>query len=268
MTSKNMLNSNFGCCVQKHNDENLSYVRYSGEWKKESIPYEQKNSEFLLYQVGVFITAYARMELLQAVYAIWQDDAKNGRRSAIVYMDTDSCKYLYRGGIYEHLFDKLDENIEYMTKSACEYYGFEMDDSLKKLGKWDLETKKYDEKFSRETYTYKTFITLGSKRYLPDGEPTVSGLPKQGFYDFCKIKNLTPEEAFRCGTYFPPEIINKVAMTYTTTNKQYNITNDGETWVTPRHFVHAQNVGFNLDISKSYRQFLEMKHVETGKRGN
>ena len=57
-------------------------------------------------------------------------------------------------------------------------------------------------------------------------------------------------------------------MTYTTTNTEYNITNDGETWVTPRHFVHAQNVGFNLDISKSYRQFLEMKHVETGKRGN
>ena len=57
-------------------------------------------------------------------------------------------------------------------------------------------------------------------------------------------------------------------MTYTTTNKQYNITNDGETWVTPRHFVHAQRVGFNLDIRKSYRQFLEMKHIETGKRGN
>lgn len=268
LKSKNMLNSNFGCCVQKHNDEKLSYVRYSGEWKKEEIPYEQKNSEFLLYQVGVFITAYARMELLQAVYSIWQDDVKNGRSSAIVYMDTDSCKYLYRGGIYEHLFDKLDENIEYMTKEACEYYGFEMDEPLKKLGKWDLETKKYDENVSRETYTYKTFITLGSKRYLHDGEPTVSGLPKQGFYDFCKIKNITPEDAFRCGTYFPPEIINKVAMTYTTTNKQYNITNNGETWVTPRHFVHAQNVGFNLDISKSYRQFLEMKHIETGKRGN
>lgn len=267
LKKKNMLNSNFGCCVQKHNDEILTYVRHTGEWEKESIPYEQKQSEFLLYQVGVWITALARMELLKAVYAIWQYDVAHGLTSGIVYLDTDSCKYLYRGGIYEHLFAKLDSEIEEKTKDACKYYGIEMTEEIKKLGKWDLETEEKDDRGNVIRMTYRSFKTLGSKRYIHNGEPTISGLPVQGFKDFCKIKNVTPEEAFTCGQYFPPEIINKLAMTYTTTNKHFNVTNDGEMFVTPSHYIHAQRVGFKLDISKSYRSFISDIISETGRRG-
>lgn len=268
LKKKNMLNSNFGCCVQKHNDESLTYIRDTGEWEKESIKYEQKQSEFLLYQVGVWITALARMELLKAVYSIWQYDLKHGLASGIVYLDTDSCKYLYRGGIYEHLFAKLDSEIEEKTKDACDYYGIKMTEEIKNLGKWDLETEEKDDSGNVVRMTYRSFKTLGSKRYIHNGEPTISGLPVQGFKDFCKIKNITPEEAFTCGQYFPPEIINKLAMTYTTTNKHFNITNDGETFVTPSHFIHAQRVGFKLDISKSYRTFINDVIYETGRRGN
>ena len=268
LKKKNMLNANFGCCVQKHNDETLTYVRDTGEWKKEAIPYEQKQSEFLLYQVGVWITAIARMELLKAVYAIWQYDVAHGLTSGIVYLDTDSCKYLYRDGIYEHLFAKLDSEIEEKTKDACEYYGIKMTEDIKRLGKWDLETEEKDDSGNVVRMTYRSFKTLGSKRYIHNGEPTISGLPVQGFNDFCKIKKVTPEEAFTCGQYFPPEIINKLAMTYTTTNKRFNITNDGETFVTPSHFIHAQRVGFKLDISKSYRSFINDIISETGRRGS
>lgn len=265
---KNMLNSNFGCCVQKHNDVTLTYIRDTGEWVKEAIPYEQKQSEFLLYQVGVWITALARMELLKAVYAIWQYDLSHDLSSGIVYLDTDSCKYLYRGGIYEHLFAKLDSEIEEKSKDACKYYGIEMTEEIKKLGKWDLESVEKDDCGNVVRKTYQSFKTLGSKRYIHNGEATISGLPVQGFKDFCKIKKISPEEAFTCGQYFPPEIINKLAMTYTTTNKHFNVVNDGETFETPSHFIHAQRVGFKLDISKSYRTFINDIISETGKRGN
>lgn len=267
LKSKNMLNANFGCCVQKHNDETLTYIRETGEWKADPIPYEQKRSEFLLYQVGVFITAYARYELLRAVYAIWQDDLKHGRTSAIVYMDTDSCKYLYRGGIYEHLFDELDADIEKKTIAACEFYKIPLTESLKKIGKWDLETLERDSAGNVSRETYESFITLGSKRYLHDGEPTISGLPVKGFKDYCEKMNVTPEQAFRCGTTFPPDVINKLAMTYTTTDIRHVIENDGETFITPRHYVHAQKVGFDLKISKDYKKFITEIAQETGKRG-
>lgn len=267
LKSKNMLNSNYGCCVQKHNDETLEYIRETGEWKADPIPYEQKRSEFLLYQVGVFITAYARYELLRAVYAIWQDDLKHGRTSAIVYMDTDSCKYLYRNGIYEHLFDELDADIEKKTIAACDFYKILLTESLKKIGKWDLETLKKDDTGNVSRETYDSFITLGSKRYLHDGEPTISGLPVKGFKDYCEKMGATPEQAFRCGTTFPPDIINKLAMTYTTTDVRHVIENDGEMFVTPRHYVHAQKVGFDLKISKDYKKFIAEIAQETGKRG-
>lgn len=262
---KNMLNSNYGCCVQKHNDESLIYNYSTGAWDKEPIEYSEQNSEFLLYQVGVFITTYARYELLRAVYAIWQDDVFNNRKeSAIVYMDTDSCKYRYRGGVYEYIFDKLDRDIITKTVEACDHYGIECTDTIKTLGTWELET--YDKKTG--SHTYKSFITLGSKRYLHDGVPTVSGLPKNGFYNYCKNHNLKPEEAFRCGTYFSEYDINKVAMTYMCAEDQCVVTNDGESFLTPKHFVHAQQVGFKLDISKDYRSFINDIISTTGKRGN
>ena len=267
LKKKNMLNSNFGCCVQKHNDESLEYCRDTGEWIKQPVPYEQKQSEFLLYQVGVWITAYARSELLRSVYEIWQDDLKNGRECAVVYLDTDSCKYLYRDGIYEHIFDKIDKEMEKLTRKSAEYYGFDLDEYILKIGKWDLETLKYDDSGNVSRETYESFKTLGSKRYIHDGEPTISGLPIDGFKNYCKKYNLPPEEVFKCGRVFSPHDINKLAMTYTVTKNQYVISNNGETWLTPTHFVHAQRVGFKLDISKSYRHFINDIIKQTGKRG-
>ena len=263
LKKKNMLNSNFGCCVQKHNDETLTYNYNNGEWLKEPIPYQQKQSEFLLYQVGVWITAYARMELLTAMYEIWQYDLKHNLPSAIVYGDTDSCKYLYRNGIYEHIFDKLDKEIQLKTKKACEYYNLDYD-SLSDIGTWDLETHIK----GSDIYTYDTFITLGSKRYLHNGQPTISGLPIQGFKNYCTKHNLTPEKAFRCGTYFSENDINKICMTYRVNPKQYIISNDGIDYITPHHYVYAQNVGFKLDIGSDYSNFLSEYMELTNLRGD
>lgn len=263
LKSKNMLNSNFGCCVQKHNDCTNIFDFDKMEWIKEEVPYQVGKSEFLLYQVGVWITAYARYELLRAVYAIWKDDIKNKRKeSSIVYMDTDSCKYRFRYGQLEHIFDELDKDIQQKTENACGYYNLDFSE-VKELGTWELESKKGTRQ------TYESFITLGSKRYLTNGKPTISGLPQKGFESYCRNNNLTPEQAFRCGTVFTENDIEKLSMQYLTNQKQHEIyTDTGDVFITPKNYIYAKRVGFKLDISRDYEKFIEHATSQTGKRGN
>ena len=260
--AKGMFNSLYGCCVTKANDEEWTYDNYSNEWKSKKT---FDNSTFLLYQWGVYIAAYARMELVDIVIKIWQDDIKNKRKeSSIVYMDTDSCKYRYRDGALEYIFDDNDKRIIQMTQDACNHYGCDFN-IVGDLGTWDLET--LDKKTG--TKTYKSFITLGAKRYLHDGEPTISGLPKKGFERYCKDNNCTPQEAFKTGTEFTPEQCEKTCMKYFTNRKQFLIKMpNGELFETPKNYIYASNVGFKLDISKDYKKFTMQRLEEVGKRGN
>lgn len=259
--AKGMFNSLYGCCVTKANDEEWTYDNYLKEWKSKKT---FDNSTFLLYQWGVYIAAYARMELVDIVIKIWQDDIKNKRKeSSIVYMDTDSCKYRYRDGALEYIFDENDKRIIKMTEDACTKYECDFN-IVGDLGTWDLET--LDKKTG--TKTYKSFITLGAKRYLHDGEPTISGLPKKGFERYCKDNNCTPQEAFKTGTEFTPDQCEKTCMKYFTNRKQFLITMpNGEVFETPKNYIYASNVGFKLDISKDYKKFTMQRLAEVGKRG-
>lgn len=109
---------------------------------------------------------------------------------------------------------------------------------------------------------------MGSKRYLHNGEPTISGLPKQGFYNYCKIHNVTPQEAFTCGTVFKPNEINKTAMQYFNNQSQHIIENDGQKFVTPKNFIYALPVGFKLDVGKEYKSFILKYVMQTAQRGD
>ena len=264
MKNKNMLNSTYGLCVQKHNDTEVIFNFEKMEWEENDLEYKQGKSEFLAYQWGVWVTAYARYELNRAVYGVWQNDLKNNMSDdSIVYMDTDSCKYRYRNGLHEHIFTELDNDIKEKTIKACEYYNIDYNDIIE-IGTWDLET--YDKKTKKTTYD--SFITLGSKRYLHNGEPTISGLPKQGFFNYCKIHNVTPQEAFTCGTVFPPNEINKTAMQYFNNQKQHIIENAGQAFITPKNFIFALPVGFKLDVGKEYKSFILKYAMQTAERGN
>ena len=255
---KNMLNSNFGCCVQKHNDLNITLK--NDEWKKESIAYKQNNSEFLLYQWGVWITAWSRYELLMTAKKLIDDGG------TVIYMDTDSIKYLYDNGKHEHIFIKENDRYYIENTRAINYYDIRKSLHEKKiirnLGNWELETDKQPGK------VYGEFCTLGSKRYISDGKPTISGLPIQGFYNYCKTKNIKPIDAFKSGTEFSPELINKLAMTYVLQGEQFKIYDDnGDPFITPKHFIHAKNVGFKLKLSEDYENFVQMVQNKTAMRG-
>ena len=261
LKKKNMLNSNFGCCVQKHND--CENVFENGEWKENPVPYREGVSEFLAYQWGVYITAWSRYELLMTAKKIMD----NG--GTVVYMDTDSIKYFYENGKYEWIFETVNDIYDKNNLLAIQYYtkkGLKLDYSQKNivrnLGKWENETA------DKPGKVYNEFITLGSKRYLSDGKPTISGLPIEGFKRFCKKRHINPIDAFYSGNIFPAEDIGKTAMTYIHDAKEYTIHNNGETWTTPRHLVHAQQVPFELKITEEYEKFINYVNSLTAKRGD
>ena len=173
---KEMLNALFGMCVTDIVHSNFIYYPENSKngnmWEEETpadiceslLKYAENKKSFLLYQTGVYITAYARKDLIDTIANICDmaDDTINGKPfDDIVYYDTDSLKVLH-GEKYKIIFDSFNQaNIEAMKK-VCKYHHFKYDLIAPKdkkgneriLGIFDIE----------EPYLY--FKTLGAKRYI------------------------------------------------------------------------------------------------------
>lgn len=127
-----------------------------GEWMKESVDIEDGLNKyvnganlFLAYQWGVWVTAWARWELLHTVADIGDD---------VVYCDTDSIKCL---GHHDDIIAKHNERIKRENSKLSHYYNIPdeyfnpktIKGKTKTLGIWDKEE------------SLKFFKTLGAKRY-------------------------------------------------------------------------------------------------------
>lgn len=165
----------------------------------------------LAYQWGVWVTAYARRELMQAV--LFCDAVE-------VYHDTDSVKLLHWRD-YKYYFDFQNTVMDEKLKKMCEHYDidFERTRPLKPngksapLGHWDFEG------------IYTKFKTLGAKKYAywymfeSDGvtikpenygmHVTVSGVPKME--GSVLLKDLRD---FKEGFVFDREKCGKKLITY------------------------------------------------------
>lgn len=130
---------------------------------------EQEEKAFLSFAWGVWITAYARENLLRRVIALDE---------YAVYMDTDSCKCVK--GYDKTVFDKYNESVLATIHKVAkqldipENYFMPVDQKGKPhpLGVFEYEEH------------YDKFITQGAKKYCveKDGklDITVSGVPKSG----------------------------------------------------------------------------------------
>ena len=127
-----------------------------GEWEKQSVDtteglkkYKNGYKLFLAYQWGVWVTAWARWELLHTVYKVGED---------VIYCDTDSIKCI---GNHDEVFEEDNKRILAENKKIMNYYHIPEEyfspktikGKVKPLGIWDKE----------DDYMY--FKTLGSKRY-------------------------------------------------------------------------------------------------------
>lgn len=177
--SKNSLNGGYGITVQasapfpiKLNDGiwREMYPEDVDEFYDEHLKrFFKSRNNFLPYQVGVYVSAYGRQYLQEAI------DICGPK---IVYCDTDSVKFIYDENIAEALLD-INKRIEQQALT-CGVDAIQESEKAGRqvLGVWDRE-KDYHE-----------FITLGAKkyaytyRYFPGDKKTEKRLIKSETHDY------------------------------------------------------------------------------------
>lgn len=176
------------------------------EWEKkellkiqtELMRQKKEKTNFLSYAWGVWVSAYARRNLMKIIEEIDFDG---------IYCDTDSLFYI---GEHDETVEKHNRTITQKIERMCEFHGIEMNEHLRRLGHFDKEKD------------VKEFKALNAKRYALRNydntiEITVSGVNKvEG------AKALTSLDEFENGFVFEREFCKKNALVYN--NKQQNIT--------------------------------------------
>lgn len=157
--SKGDFNSIYGMMVQKLTNNKFE-IDINSEWTEIGEPYHFKKNRHLCknFLYGIYITAYARYNLLTAIVT--------NCPHTFVYADTDSIKFIG------------SNDFEDTNTPLTEYSNVE---ALAPLGTFDYEGD------------YEMFITLGAKKYahVNNGicSMTVAGLPKtQQINDIFKFK--------------------------------------------------------------------------------
>lgn len=171
MSTKMKLNSFYGMCVSRLN---LTEYDFNGEWIE--IPSKTYSEEvkkaFLSPYWGIYITAYTRQTVLNAILACGGD---------AFYSDTDSVKH--HG--HDEYFRMYNDYISKINDEMCTRRGLNPQ-IYHKLGMFEFEC------------VYDRFKTLGAKRYITQigkkVECTVAGLPKKTFQKFVNI--VGDDEAF------------------------------------------------------------------------
>lgn len=196
--SKNKLNAFFGMCVTaiirevyQYNPDSFHIYELSKtpeEREKDLEKFNTSWNSFLLYQWGVWITAYARARLQRAIDLVGID---------VVYVDTDSVKFI---GDHDEVFAAINKEVtalENDMKFHVKHKGKEI-----YLGVWDKEPG------------YVRFKTLGAKKYAFEQwhvdkktkekelrlGVTVSGLNKENAP--AELKAMGGLEEFRNGKVF------------------------------------------------------------------
>ena len=207
----------------------------------------------LAYQWGVWVTAYARRELMRAVLHVGDDE---------VYHDTDSSKCLNWKKHKEEYFDKENIIMDQKLKKMCEFYDIDFEKTRPEtpsgvpapLGYWSFEGY------------YESFKTLGAKKYAyinlfnEDGtikkknkgiHVTVSGVPKK------EAAGLLPDlESFREGFTFDREKCGRKLLTYLDgTNQQVELP-DGYK-VHHAYGANMRNNSYTLGITDEYAAVIQ-----------
>lgn len=155
-----------------------------------------------LYSDGVFITSYARQQLVEKVVEIVNKGGK------VVYSDTDSIKFycntkeeqdrIIKGIIISNAF-KIERNMKHTRFKQFRKMKDLSDDEYNlicRLGIWEVE----------DVEPHKLFITYGAKKYgyiTHDDKvkTTIAGCNKKNvpivIKNFSKVQNISLEDAFK-----------------------------------------------------------------------
>lgn len=176
MRSKNRINGVYGSSVFNfmnsgvYFDEETNY-KYGRDEKSFSDykKYMANPNQYLWYSIGVWVTSYARRQILTPI--------KHMSENAI-YCDTDSVKYKC-GKRYKHYWEVVNNQIKAEFLNAMRFHKFKEEE----YRFFDKDGKEFFMGIFETEEPYRRFKSLGSKRYLVeyyDGHlaSTVAGAPK------------------------------------------------------------------------------------------
>ena len=207
---KNKFNSLYGMTVTNMIRDEVNFDNITG-WSESELTdslifdklLEEKEKAFLSFSWGVWVTAYARDNLLRRMILL---------DPYVVYSDTDSlkCARGYDAKVFDEYNQSVIKKIQKVSSTLnipFENYAPEDSKGVKHLlGIFECETG------AGRQYTYDRFITQGAKKYCVeiDGqiEITVSGVPKAG------NKCLKRIEDFRDDLVFDYKYTNKQTIMY------------------------------------------------------
>lgn len=215
-----------------------------------------KHGKLNVYQWGVWVTAWARWELLRGVKVAGDDT---------MYSDTDSvkCKNDYRAA-----FEELNRKIQEENRRAAAHFGFTIDDYAPRnpkgrrceLGLWDLECI-YDKfrTMSCKRYCY----TIGGKLGVTCAGANIQALKRKlsespdPFRDFNEFLVMSTQESGKTTfTYIDaPEWYTDTITDYT--GREYTVTG--------KHCVHTSDTTFKTSYgNKEYVKFLSGMLLQNG----
>lgn len=226
---KNKFNALYGMSVTNMIRDNVVYKDDVEEWFEEELSNDEiidklqieKKKSFLSFAWGVWVTAYARDNLLRRVIEL--DDY-------VVYCDTDSCKLV--DGYDKSVFEKYNESVVEKIKFVSNKLEIPFEKYAPKdkkgvphlLGIFESETE------GDSKYTYSAFITQGAKKYAVEQNGkikiTIAGVPKKG------AKALKTLDDFRDDLIFQYEDTGKNILMYVDAQDSFELTDyKGKKWV-------------------------------------
>lgn len=256
MSSKENINSAYGMTVT---DICRPEITYEGdEWGKKEVDlektldkYNKDTRRFLFYPWGIWVTAYARRDLWDAIIELGEDYR---------YSDTDSVKFVNHEK-HKQYFENYNQRLESRLKRIAEERGIDFNKMKPKtqegkeklLGAWD-----YEENYSRFKY-------LGAKRYMTEIDDhvkiTVSGLRKDFTVDFLRDKYKTNDgifNAFKEGMYIPKGHTGKQIHSYIDEETEGDFV---DYLGKPFHFkersgVHLENADYTLSLTSEFIKYI------------
>lgn len=219
MIAKNMLNSVYGMMVEKViRDELLfsanGFSKAYGDLAEQISNYNENLNRFTYFPWGVYVTAWVRHKLYNAIYHVGED---------FCYCDTDCVKFM-NGAKYRDYFERENETAKKQAELTAKRLALDIsqvtpvapDGSRKILGVWEHEA------------TYNRFKTLGAKRYLceyDDGHMllTVAGSNKKLTLEYIEetAKRLAVDvfDVFHDKLVIPPEYAKRLIMKWVDNEK-------------------------------------------------
>ena len=190
---KEKFNSLYGMSVTNTIRDEVIYKDEFLDWFEEKLTNEEikeklineKKKAFLSFSYGVWVTAFARDNLLRRVLALDQ---------YVLYCDTDSIKL--KEGYDKNIFIRYNKSVEDKIKFVSKILKIPFD----KFAPVDTFGKKHLLGVFEQEGCYEEFITQGAKKYAVKQDNkikiTVAGVPKNGSKALKSLKDFKDNFVF------------------------------------------------------------------------